>query len=56
LVEASKETGLKVIIVKSKYMLVSRDQNAGLSQNVKINNGSCKRVKKFVYFGRTFFF
>jgi hypothetical protein len=32
LVVASKEIGLEVNVVRTKYMVMSRDQNAGLSQ------------------------
>jgi len=51
LVEASKETGIEVIADKSKYMFMSRVQNAGRSQNNKINNGSHDRVEEFIYLG-----
>jgi hypothetical protein len=40
LVAASKTNGLKVNADKTKYMVMSRDQNAGLSHNIKINNSS----------------
>jgi hypothetical protein len=36
LFDASKEVGLEVNVEKTKYMLVSRDQNAG--QNGEIKN------------------
>ena len=35
LVVASKETGLEVNADKTKYMVMSRDQNVGRSQNYK---------------------
>jgi hypothetical protein len=35
LVTASKETGLEVIADKTKYIFMSRDQNAGRSHNIK---------------------
>ena len=38
LVVASKEAGLVVIADKTKYMVMSRDQNAGRSHNIKIDN------------------
>jgi hypothetical protein len=38
LIDASKEVGLEVNIQKIKYMLVSRDQNAGQNQEIKIGN------------------
>jgi hypothetical protein len=44
LVETSKETGLEIITDKSNYMVMSRDQNAGRSQNTKIKNGSFEKV------------
>jgi len=40
LVAASKAIGLKVNADKTKYMVMSRDQNAELSHNIKINNSS----------------
>jgi hypothetical protein len=38
LVVASKETGLEVNADKAKYMVMSRDQNAGQSHNMKTDN------------------
>jgi hypothetical protein len=38
LIDASKEVGLEVNVEKTKYMLVSRDQNAGQNRNIKIGN------------------
>ena len=38
LVIASKETGLEVNADKTRYMIMSRDQNAGRSHNIKIDN------------------
>jgi hypothetical protein len=35
LIDASKEVGLEVNIEKTKYMLVSRDQNAGQTREMK---------------------
>ena len=37
---ASKEIGLGVNADKTKYMVMSRDQKAGHSHNVKTDNGS----------------
>ena len=34
-------------------MVMSRDQNAGQSQNIKIENGSFERVEEFKYLGTT---
>jgi hypothetical protein len=38
---------------KTKYMVVSRDQNAGRSQNIKTDNSSFERVEEFKYLGTT---
>jgi len=49
LVAASKETGLEVNADKTKYMVMSRDQNAGRSHNIKIDNRSFERMEEFKY-------
>jgi hypothetical protein len=38
LIDASKEVGLEVNKEKTKYMLVSRDQNAGENRKINIGN------------------
>jgi hypothetical protein len=38
LVIASKEIGLEVNAEKTKFMVMSRDQNAGKNSNMKIQN------------------
>jgi hypothetical protein len=38
LIDASKEVGLEVNVEKIKYVLVSRDQNAGQNRAIKIGN------------------
>jgi hypothetical protein len=38
LIDASKEVGLEVNTEKTKNMLLSRHQNAGQNQNIKISN------------------
>jgi hypothetical protein len=38
LINASKEVGLEVNVEKTKYMLVSRDQNVGQNREIKIGN------------------
>ena len=53
LVVASKETGLEVNTDKTKYMVMSRDQNAGWIHNIKTDNSSFARVEQFRYFGTT---
>ena len=50
---ASKEIGLEVNADKSKYMVMSRDQNAGQSHSMKIDNSSFERVEEFKYLGTT---
>jgi hypothetical protein len=42
---------LKVNANKTKYMVMSQDQNEG--QNIKVNNSSFERVEQFKYLGKT---
>jgi len=49
----SKEIGLEVNVDKTKYMVVSRDQNAGRSHIMKIDNSSFERVEDFKHLGTT---
>jgi len=53
LVAATKEIGLEVNALKTKYMTVSRDQDAGRIHSVRIQNSSIERVEDFKYFGTT---
>jgi hypothetical protein len=53
LVVATKEIGLEVNADKTKYMVMARDQNAGRSHSMKIDNGSIERVEEFKYLGTT---
>jgi len=53
LIVASKEIGLEVNADKTKYMVTSRDQNAGQSHSMKIDNSSFERVEEFKYLGAT---
>ena len=53
LVDASKEVGLEVNADKTNYMVMSGDQNAGLSHIVKTDNSSQERVEQFKYLGTT---
>ena len=41
----TKETGLEVNADKTKYMIMSRDQNAGRSHSMKTDNSSIERVE-----------
>jgi len=38
---------------KTKYMFMSRDQNAGRSHSMKIGNSCIERVEEFKYLGAT---
>jgi len=51
LVVASKEIGLEVNADKTKYMVMSRNQNAGQSHGMKPDNSSFERVNEFKYLG-----
>jgi hypothetical protein len=53
LVVATKETGLEVNTYKTKYMVMSRDRNAGQGHGVKIDNSSIERVEEFKYLEAT---
>ena len=50
---ASKEIGLEVNVDKTKYMAMSRDQNAGRSHSMKSDNSSFERVEELKYLGTT---
>jgi len=39
---------------KTKYLVMSRDRNAGRSHNIKIVNSSFERVEDLRYLGTTF--
>ena len=45
LLVATKEIGLQVNADKTKYIVISRDRNAGRGHNVKFDNSSIERVK-----------
>jgi hypothetical protein len=53
LIDTSKEVGLDVNTEKTKYMLLSRHQNAGQNYNIKIANRCFENVAKFRYLGTT---
>ena len=50
---ATKEIELEVNADKTKYMVMSRDQTAGLSHNMKVDNSSIERVEEFKYLRTT---
>ena len=45
------EFGLDVNADKTKYVVMSRDQNAGWSHSIKTDNNSFERVEEFKYLG-----
>ena len=45
--------GLEVNAHKTKYMTVSRDQNAGRIHSMKMDNSSIEWVEEFKYLGTT---
>ena len=53
LVVATKEIGLEVNADKTKCTVMSREQTAGLSHTVKVDDSSIERVKEFKYLGKT---
>ena len=53
LVVATKENGLEVNADKIKYMVMSRDQNAGGRHSMKIDSSSNERVEEFKYLGKS---
>jgi len=52
-VAATREVGLEVSADKTKYMVMSRDQNAGRIHSVMIDNSIFERVEEFKYLGTT---
>jgi hypothetical protein len=52
LLVASKEVGLEVNGDKTEYMVVSRDQDAGRSHNIKTDNKPLERVEYLNKFGK----
>jgi hypothetical protein len=53
LIDASKEVGLEVNGERTKYMLLSRHQNARQDHDIKIANRSFEHVAQFRYLGET---
>jgi hypothetical protein len=53
LVIASKENGTEVNAGKTQHMVMSRDQNAGRSHNIKIDNSAVERAEDCKYLGTT---
>jgi len=53
LVAATREIGLEVSADKTKYIVMSRDQNSGRIHSVRIDNSTFERVEEFKYLGTT---
>ena len=53
LLAATEENGLEVNAHKTKYMSVSRDQNAGRIHSMKMDNSPIEKVEEFKYLGTT---
>jgi len=53
LVTATREIGLEVNADKTKYMGVSRDENAGRNHSLRTDNGTFEKVEEFNYLGKT---
>ena len=48
LVAATREIGQEVSADKTKYMVMSRDQNAGRNHSVRIDNNTFERVEELL--------
>jgi len=48
-----REIRLEVSADKAKYMVMSRDQNAGSIHSLRIDNSTFERVEEFKYLGTT---
>jgi hypothetical protein len=53
LVVAAKETGLEINADKTKYTVMSQDQNVWQTHSMKIDNSSFERADEFKYLGTT---
>jgi hypothetical protein len=53
LVAATRDNGLEVSADKTKYMVISRDQNTGRNHSVRTDNSTFERVEEFKYLGTT---
>ena len=50
---ATRENGLEVNADKTKYMVMSRDQNAGRGHSINVDNNSFEMVDDFRYLETT---
>jgi hypothetical protein len=53
LMDASKGDDLEINVEKTKYMLLSRNQNVGRNRDIEIGNRSFENVSQFKYLGTT---
>jgi hypothetical protein len=53
LIDDSKEVGLEINVEKTKYMLLSRHQNAGKNHDIKTANRSFENASQFTHLGTT---
>jgi hypothetical protein len=53
LIDPSKEVGLEINVEKTKYMLLSRQQNVGQNRDTKIASRSFENVSQFKYLETT---
>jgi hypothetical protein len=53
LIDASKEVGPEINVEKTKYILLSGQQNVGQNRDIKLANRSFENVSHFKYLGTT---
>ena len=53
LVVTAKVIGLEVNADKTKYLVMSQDQNVGKNHNITTDNSSFEKVEQFIYLGAT---
>jgi sorting nexin-29 len=53
LIAATREIELEVSADKTKYMVMSRDQNAGRIHSLRMDNSTFERVEEFKFLGTT---
>ena len=50
---AGRKIGIEVNADRTKYTVISQDQNAGRSHSIKTDNSFFERVEEFKYLGTT---